>query len=303
MNELPQEDPPIDDVIDIHPPEGATLEDEEGPENPKALQEEVEELAKRLKARREQQRIQQLKQERGRLQAELAKLDEEEVKHIAEVDTTRQEMREDPWGFSLPDDEVSVAESSVGATIAGKPDNTKEKKLMSGIAAKATDRVKCPQVWPHVTLQDEYVSQELRFQDLDFRLLVAGELEIIGMNMGSADSKGRLELLKHLAYILGVYEWNVVQNVYVAIVRKIELGILTWRDSFHSQIQWLLAKQQLAITAGSGKKLMGKTSRKDKTTNFYCPEFQKGTCEHAESHSGAFAGRQVLLQHVRSLLA
>jgi hypothetical protein len=36
-----------------------------------------------------------------------------------------------------------------------------------------------PQIWPQTNLQYEYVSKGVTFQQLDFKLFVAGELEII----------------------------------------------------------------------------------------------------------------------------
>ncbi len=51
--------------------------------------------------------------------------------------------------------------------------------IRSGINGKAVDRVIHPQIWPQAALQGEYVSQNIKFADLDFRLFSAGELEII----------------------------------------------------------------------------------------------------------------------------
>ena len=51
--------------------------------------------------------------------------------------------------------------------------------LRSGMEARATDVVVNPQFWPHVALPLEQVGKSFAFAELDLRLLVAGELEII----------------------------------------------------------------------------------------------------------------------------
>ena len=55
--------------------------------------------------------------------------------------------------------------------------STKRKK--SGINANDSDRVKNPQKWPHSHLQFEHVNKQVKFDELNFQLFVAGELEII----------------------------------------------------------------------------------------------------------------------------
>jgi hypothetical protein len=54
-----------------------------------------------------------------------------------------------------------------------------------------------PQIWPQTNLQYEYVSKGVTFQQLDFKLFVAGELEIISSkNIGDKEKKARVALLK-----------------------------------------------------------------------------------------------------------
>ena len=47
------------------------------------------------------------------------------------------------------------------------------------ISAKASDKVKTHQKWPHAHLQYEYVHKHVKFDELDFKLFKAGELGII----------------------------------------------------------------------------------------------------------------------------
>ena len=48
------------------------------------------------------------------------------------------------------------------------------------MARKATDKIKKPQIWPHSLLQFEFVAEQVSFKNLDFKLFVAGEMEILG---------------------------------------------------------------------------------------------------------------------------
>ena len=73
--------------------------------------------------------------------------------------------------------------------------NEKKKKKKSGINAKSSDKVKFPQEWPHAHLQYEHVNKQIKFQELSFRLLIAGELEILSAeDISTEERQGRLKL-------------------------------------------------------------------------------------------------------------
>ena len=87
-------------------------------------------------------------------------------------------------------------DSDSGHETSSKP---KKKTLQSGLYKKPADTVKFPQIWPHSTLQFEFVSESVSFMSLDIKMFVAGELEIILSRRISASEKlGRLKLLKRL---------------------------------------------------------------------------------------------------------
>ena len=77
-------------------------------------------------------------------------------------------------GLDSDDDSESDVEPAGSRTK-----QSRDRHLRSGMEAKATDVVACPQFWPHVHLQLENTGRAYSFQELDLRLLVAGELEII----------------------------------------------------------------------------------------------------------------------------
>ena len=60
-----------------------------------------------------------------------------------------------------------------------KKQKKKSRSKKSGINAKASDRVKFPQSWPQAHLQYEYVNKQMTYDELDFKMFIGGELEII----------------------------------------------------------------------------------------------------------------------------
>ena len=81
----------------------------------------------------------------------------------------------DADSFDSDTDSTSSDDDSIDNDSKSK----KEKKKKSGINAKSSDKVKFPQEWPHAHLQYEHVNKQIKFQELSFRLLIAGELEIL----------------------------------------------------------------------------------------------------------------------------
>ena len=112
-----------------------------------------------------------------------------------------------------------------------KKKKKKGKKKKSGINSKASDRVKFPQRWPQAYLQFEYVNKQLKFDDLDFKQFIAGEIEIIGeRDLSKSERKGRLDMLKKIVYYSSIYEFRGLKAFYAAWVRDIERGIKKWSD-------------------------------------------------------------------------
>ena len=98
---------------------------------------------------------------------------------------------------------VHSHDSAPIGVISGEAGLVKPKK--SGITSKAWDKVEEPQLRPHVALLGEGVNgHQPSFSELDFRLFIAGELEIVtSVKTSEAEKIGRLHLLKQLAYLCG----------------------------------------------------------------------------------------------------
>ena len=85
----------------------------------------------------------------------------------------------DSSSTSDSDSETSDSMHTCKCSKKKKHKNKRHSKTKSGIKAKSSDKVKAPQKWPHAHLQYEFVNKKMKFDDLDYRLFIAGELEII----------------------------------------------------------------------------------------------------------------------------
>jgi hypothetical protein len=117
----------------------------------------------------------------------------------------------------------------------GSSNNKSKKKkskyiTKSGMVAKASDDVVNTQTWPRTALQYECINKSVTFKELDLKLSVAGELEIISSKkIKSFERKARLNILKTMVNYSSSYAWKALLDYYAAFVRQIELGNRTWK--------------------------------------------------------------------------
>ena len=91
--------------------------------------------------------------------------------------------------------------------------------------------MKNPQCWPHAHLQYEFVNKQVKFDEHDMRLFIAGETEIIAAeDLSKEEKKGRLNLLKNIVYYTNTYEFKGLKAFYEAWLRENELGKKSWSD-------------------------------------------------------------------------
>ena len=113
------------------------------------------------------------------------------------------------------------------------------------------------------------------------------------------EKKGRLELLKQIAYFYGSYSWPVLRNVYVSIVRKIELGSKNWNSNFMLEFQVILTKLG-AGDKGSQKKSSNRDPPRKGDTEavWYCRDYQSGKCSLSDPHTASIRGKQIQVVHI-----
>lgn len=150
-------------------------------------------------------------------------------------------------------------------------------------------------------MQFEYAGSKINFDDLEFNLFVAGELEILSSSkIGDVERIGRTKLLKKIAYYTELYEWKGLKKMYAHIIRQIENGLADWSKDF-SEIETPIlikyvksdVKSKKSIQYGENKKPV-----KKEETVFYCSHFQRKKCVHKDSHYGKIRGVDKYLQHI-----
>ncbi|CAC5406931.1 unnamed protein product [Mytilus coruscus] len=129
---------------------------------------------------------------------------------------------------------TSSSEDSSDYELSAKLSSKKKsKKLKSGLKIKSADKY-------------EYVSKDLEFKQLNFKMLVAGELEIINnFCKNKSEKQGRLKLLQKIAYFSSIYHWASVLEFYAAWLRLIELGRKAWSDDSQMLENVMLSGQSL----------------------------------------------------------
>ena len=153
-----------------------------------------------------------------------------------------------------------------------KKKHKSKKHKKSGINAKSSDKVKDPQRWPHANLQYEFVNKQVKFDELDFKLFLAGEISIIAADdLSESERKGRLDLLKKIIYYSNTYEFKGLKAFYAALLREIELKEKSWSDDPQQIETAILSKYLLKNKGFSGfykKDSSNKTDSNDDKTWF-----------------------------------
>ena len=207
---------------------------------------------------------------------------------------------------NLNNSSSSSSGDSSDSSSASDDDNSKKKKKhkkhkKSGINAKASDRVKNPQRWPHAHLQYEFVNRQVKFDDLDMKMFIAGEMEIISADdLSDSERKGRLNLLKKIVYYTNMYEFKGLKAFYAAWLGEIELGKKSWSDDPQHIESAILSKYLLkkpGFSSSSKKGILNKNDSSEDLT-WFCSEYQRNKCKHKSGHLRVHNGKQRLASHI-----
>ncbi|MEW8546061.1 MAG: hypothetical protein AB2693_21270, partial [Candidatus Thiodiazotropha sp.] len=196
------------------------------------------------------------------------------------------------------------SESSVSKKHKKKKKHSHKKK--SGINAKASDKVKFPQRWPHAHLQFEHVNKQVKFDELDFKLFIAGELEIISEEgLPRSERKGRIELLKKIVYYSNTYDFKGLKGFYAAWLREIELGKKNWEDDSQQIESAILSKHirsqpknyQSTFSKDSHSKKT-KVEKSDEEKVWFCSAYQRNKCSNKANHMVVVKGHMRMAMHI-----
>ena len=236
-------------------------------------------------------------------------LDQLTIQQLRDDDQLRHKVQRELKKHGLLDDmSESSSEGSSSDNDSGDSENKKKKKhkhkKKSGINAKASDKVRYPQKWPHAHLQYEHVNKQVKYDELDFKLFVAGELEIISEDsISSTERQGRLKLLKKIVYYYATYEFKGLKAFYAAWLREIELGKKTWADDSQQMENAILSKYVLKGSSSkaqafknSGRTAGGKQTDEDRT--WFCSSYQRNKCVKKSNHLDTVNGRMRLQSHI-----
>ena len=131
---------------------------------------------------------------------------------------------------------------------------------------KLGDSVRIQEAWPHTKLSLQYVSKNLKYDNLDMPLFVAGYIEAILAKVKSCKQDliiHKLDHLRSLMYNSTFSEWSTILDLHAAVVTEIERGHRKWGDSF-------LDIEQKVLSVSSSKKDSNKTVTKVLLTLILC---------------------------------
>ena len=156
-------------------------------------------------------------------------------------------------------------------------------------------------MWPQSKLQFEYAGSKISFDELEFNLFVAGELEILSSaKISEVERIGRTKLLKKIAYNTELYEWKGLKKLYAHIIRQIENGLADWSNDF-TEIETPILIKYVKSEVKTKKFVKSEENRKNlrrEESVFYCSHFQRKKCLHKSSHYGKIKGIDRFLQHI-----
>ena len=156
---------------------------------------------------------------------------------------------------------------------------TKKRKFKSnkksGIFDHPSDEVVKKQMWPQSKLQFEYAGSKIDFDDLEFNLFVAGELEILSTaKISETQRVGRTKLLKKIAYYTELYDWKGLKKLFAQIEN--ELG--DWSGDFSKIETPILIKYvKTEVKVKYGQSIDSKRDVKKDEVVYFCSAYQRKT--------------------------
>ena len=164
--------------------------------------------------------------------------------------------------------------------------------------------------WPNENPRyNNFGKSDTKYRNLDFRTLVAGEMNICCMNGITQSERGaRLRLLGDIVFNAGYYQWQAILKFHAAILSEIKNGNMQWGDCYSK------LEQQMLMPFPIGKKNDKKRGNspgnqrrgRDNEHNgghteekvVYCGEYQNRNCQHTNNHSGQFFGQTTQMLHI-----
>ena len=147
---------------------------------------------------------------------------------------------------------------------------------------------------------------EVKYRDLDLRLLTAGEINICSMyGVSQKERNARMKLLGDVVFNSSFYQWHAILKFHAAVLSEIQDGNLQWGEDYYRLEQQMLMPFPFikTKTEKQGLKPVKKADVSRGTQGgsdrvIFCADFQKKTCTQDDSHYGWFFGNRIMLHHV-----
>jgi hypothetical protein len=146
-------------------------------------------------------------------------------------------------------------------------------------------------------LQLEYANKKIKFEDLKYNQLVAGEMEIIIACKNDKEKTGRLRLLKKISYYYELYDWKALLQFYAAWICRIESGQNKWSDDSVDIETPMLAS---SVKPKQNKLNKGASNMTKSPVVWFCSDFQRKRCSFSGSHDKVIKG---VTRHVKHICA
>ena len=156
-------------------------------------------------------------------------------------------------------------------------------------------------LWPNENLGPRYNNfgkADTKFRQLDMRMLVAGELNIVcNCGVSVKEREARLRLLSDINFYSAHYQWPALLKFHAAVLSEVEKGQMQWGDDHSGLEQQML--MPFPLTKGKTECRQEKgVNAAPKVTNgggkaddriLYCAEYQNDLCQLHDSPKFVFA--------------
>ena len=233
----------------------------------------------------------------------------------------KKHRQRDKWAAMCEDitDNMTVNSSNNGKAYVNKMINKDCCSACGSGAESETNNVK----WPNQHLgprYNNYGKSNTKFQQLDFRTLVAGELNICcGRDVSESERSARLKMLGDIVFNSAYYQWPAILKLHAAVLAEIESGNMRWGDEYSKLEQQMLMPfpvnrnkrngngdkgglNSVASSSGTNGNGNRRAQREESSHSeervVYCGDYQHRNCNNTGNHSGQFYGQNAQLQHI-----
>ena len=141
-------------------------------------------------------------------------------------------------------------------------------------------------------MQYEFVSENVKFKDLDLKISVAGELETLMTKISKSELRAEC-VCKKIVYFASLYDRKRLLQYYAAWLCRFEMGMNSWHDD-PSVIESAMLLNKCYI------RKPGTESVSEPDQVWWCADFNNNKCTMQSAHNKNLSGRVRFVQHIFS---